>query len=371
MIYLDNSATTKPCQAAVDAAIRAMTQDFGNPSSRYTLGLSAERLLNEARAKVAAALHVSAETVFFTSGGTEGNNLAILGGANQKIGSRVVTTAIEHPSVLNAFAALEKRGFQVTYVAPKADGTVSAEAILKAVDDKTAFVSVMHVNNETGAILPIDQLGRAIHRKSPRALFHVDAVQSFGKIPLFPVRWDIDLLTVSGHKVHGPKGIGALYKAPKAVLHPTTFGGGQEKGLRSGTENMPGICAFAAAVSLLSPSEQYKSMAKLKADFAERLLALDGVELNGSLDTSLPYILNVSFTGLRSEIMLNALSEKGVFVSAGSACSKGASKASSVLRAMGAPHPDNAIRFSFSRDTTSDELTYAADSIKTLWEALR
>lgn len=371
MIYLDNSATTKPCQSALDAAMRAMTEDFGNPSSRYTLGLSAERHLAEARASVAAALSVPRETVIFTSGGTESNNLAILGGANYKVGPHVVTTAIEHPSVLNAFAALESRGFHVTYVRPNPDGTVSAEAILNAVDNKTSFVSVMHVNNETGAVLPIDRLGRAIHRIAPRALFHVDAVQSFGKLSLSPARWDIDLMTVSSHKVHGLKGVGALYKAPKAVLHPIVFGGGQEKNLRSGTENMPGIASFGAAAACLSPEAHYERMAALKAAFAEKILALDGVELNGSLETALPYILNVSFVGLRSEIMLNALSEKGVFVSAGSACAKGASKASATLRAMGAKHPDNAIRFSFSRDTTSDELTRAADIIKTLWEALR
>lgn len=371
MIYLDNSATTKPCREATDAVMLAMTERFGNPSSRYSLGLDAERFLNDSRAAVAASLHAEAKNIIFTSGGTESDNLAILGGSNIKIGSHAVTTAIEHPAVLNAFHELEKRGFSVDYITPDNDGVVTSEAIEKAVTDKTSFVSVMHVNNETGAIMPVEKLSAIIKRKAPRALFHVDAVQSYGKIDLFPKKWGIDFLSVSSHKVHGPKGVGALYKSDKATLHPVIFGGGQEGALRSGTENMPGIAGFAAAAKLINPSENYERLSSIKSEFAEKLLSLPNVELNSSPTMSVPYILNVSFVGIRSEIMLNALSEDGVFVSAGSACAKGSGKANAALRASGAPHADNAIRFSFSRDTTREELNQAYEIILKKLEYLK
>ena len=371
MIYLDNSATTKPCPEAVRAVSDTLINNFGNPSSRYGLGLDAEKLLKESRAAVASSLNAEMKNIIFTSGGTESDNLAILGGANIKKGSHAVTTAIEHPAVLNAFSELEKRGFSVTYLKPDPDGVVSAESVINAVDDKTSFVSVMHVNNETGAVMPIEKLAPLIKRKAPRAYFHVDAVQSYGKIPLYPKKWGIDLLSVSSHKVHGPKGVGALYKADGVTLHPTIFGGGQENDLRSGTENMPGIAGFAAAARLIDPMSHYEKMSALKKEFAEKLLALPGVELNGSLERSVPYILNVSFVGIRSEIMLNALSEDSVFVSAGSACAKGTGKANAALRAQGAPHADNAIRFSFSRDTTIEELSEAYKIIIKKLEYLR
>ncbi len=363
MIYLDNSATTKPCAEALAAVTDAMTTCFGNPSSRYSLGLEAERLLSSSREAVASSLHAEAKNIIFTSGGTESDNLAILGGTNIPAGNHAATTAIEPPAVLNAFAELEKQGFNVTYVKPEKNGVVTCEAVLNAVNNKTSFVSVMHVNNETGALMPVERLSAMIKRKAPRALFHTDAVQSYGKLPLFPKKWGVDFLSVSSHKVHGPKGVGALYRSDKATLHPILFGGGQEGNLRSGTENMPGIAGFAAAARLIDPSRHYERMANLKKSFAEKLLSLPDVELNGSLECSIPYVLNVSFVGIRSEIMLNALSEDGVFVSAGSACAKGTGKANAALRASGAPHADNAIRFSFSRDTTEEELTRAYEII--------
>lgn len=371
MIYLDNSATTKPCKEAVAAMMNMLENEFGNPSSRYTLGLRAERALNEARESVASSIHAQAKQIIFTSGGTESDNLAILGGANIKVGNHAVTTMVEHPAVLNSFHALEKLGFNVTYVAPSSDGVCKKDDILNAITDKTSFVSIMHVNNETGAIMPITELSSAIKRKAPRAVFHVDAVQSYGKIDLFPSRWGIDLMSISSHKVHGPKGIGALYKGDKVNLKPTVFGGGQEGALRSGTENMPGIAGFGAAAALINPSEVYEKIAKLKANFAENLLKLDGVELNGGLDNSSPYILNVSFIGIRSEIMLNALSEDGIYVSAGSACARGSSKASSVLRSMGRPHSDNAIRFSFSKYTNEEEINAAYEAVVKKLEILK
>lgn len=371
MIYLDNSATTKPCDEAVAAVSDALTHNFGNPSSRYSLGLDAERLLKESRASVASSLNTEPKNIIFTSGGTESDNLAIFGGANIKKGAHAVTTTIEHPAVLNAFSELEKRGFSVTYVSPDSDGVVNLSDIAAAVNEKTSFVSVMHVNNETGALMPVDKLSPIIKKKAPRAYFHVDAVQSYGKLPLYPEKWGVDFLSVSSHKVHGPKGVGALYKADKSTLHPTVFGGGQEGAFRSGTENMPGIAGFAAAARLIDPAAHYEKMLSLKNDFAEKLLSLPDVELNGSLERSIPYVLNVSFVGIRSEIMLNALSEDLVFVSAGSACAKGTGKANAALRAQGAAHADNAIRFSFSRDTTAEELSKAYEIIIKKLEYLR
>lgn len=371
MIYLDNSATTKPCAEALAAVALAMTDCFGNPSSRYTLGLEAERLLASSREAVASSLHADAKNIIFTSGGTESDNLAILGGTNIKAGNHAVTTSIEHPAVLNAFAELERRGFDVTYVSPDSEGVVTFDAVDQAITSKTSFVSVMHVNNETGALMPVDRLSAMIKRKAPRALFHTDAVQSYGKLPLFPKKWGVDFLSVSSHKVHGPKGVGALYKSDKATLHPILYGGGQEGALRSGTENMPGIAGFGAAAKLINPDVNYERLASLKKSFAEKLLSLPDVELNGSLERSIPYVLNVSFVGIRSEIMLNALSEDGVFVSAGSACAKGTGKANAALRASGAPHADNAIRFSFSRDTTEEELNAAYEIILKKLEYLK
>lgn len=371
MIYLDNSATTKPCKEAIDAVTNAMTVNFGNPSSRYTLGLEAEKLLLASREKVASSLHVDAKNIIFTSGGTESDNLAILGGANIKKGAHAVTTAIEHPAVLNAFAELENIGFSVTYVTPDSDGVVTYEKIEEAVTEKTSLVSVMHVNNETGAVMPVERLSAMIKRKAPRAVFHVDAVQSYGKTELFPQKWGIDFLSVSSHKIHGPKGAGALYKSDRATLHPILFGGGQEKNLRSGTEAMPAIAGFAAAAEVLNPSRDYERILNLRNSFAEKLGKLPDVVFNGVPERSLPYILNVSFIGIRSEIMLNALSSDGVFVSAGSACAKGTGKANAALRASGSPYADNAIRFSFSRDTTKEELDEAYKIIINKLEYLR
>lgn len=370
MIYLDNSATTKPSEKVVSSMTDALCENFGNPSSRHSLGLKAERLLREARETVASSLNTSPKNIIFTSGGTESDNLAILGGANIKVGRRIVTTSVEHDAVINAFSHLESQGFEVIYVKPEKSGTVSSEKILDAVNESTSLVSVMHVNNEVGSIMPIENLGPMIKRKSPRALFHVDAVQSYGKIDLFPQKWGIDLLSVSGHKVHGPKGVGALYKGERVNIKSLLKGGGQEGNFRSGTENLPGILGLAAAASEINPGEHYEKMKKLRNDFAKKLLSLPDVYLNGDLDLSIPYILNVSFKGIRSEIMLNSLSEEGIYVSSGSACAKGAKK-SSTLSSMEVPYPDNAIRFSFSKNTKEEDLIKTYETIVKKLEILR
>ncbi len=370
MIYLDNSATTKPSPSVVSSMMNVLSEDFGNPSSRHSLGLSSERLLNKARENVALSLHASPKNIIFTSGGTESDNLAIIGGANIKAGRRIVTTAVEHDAVINAFLYLESLGFEVIFVSPEKSGCVSAEKILDAVNNSTSLVSVMHVNNEVGAIMPIENLGPMIKRKAPRALFHVDAVQSYGKIDLFPQRWGIDLLSVSAHKVHGPKGVGALYKGDKVNIKSLLKGGGQEGNFRSGTENLPGIVGFSAAAEEINPKEHYEKIKCLRNEFAKKLLALPDVYLNGDLDTSIPYILNVSFKGIRSEIMLNALSEEGIYVSSGSACARGAKK-SSTLSSMEAVYPDNAIRFSFSKNTKEEDLLKTYETILKKLEILR
>ena len=358
MTYLDNAATTAVCAAAAEKAQYMMTACFGNPSSLHAAGFAAERELDAARVAVAALLGATPDTVVFTSGGTEANNLAILGGAaaNARAGRHVVTTAVEHASVAAAFDELEKQGYEVTRIKPDSDGMVTAEAVEAACRADTVLVSVMLVNNETGARFPIEQMVPALRRQSPRALFHTDAVQAAGKLPLLAQKWGVDLLTVSGHKLHAPKGVGALYIKKGVRLLPRTMGGGQEKGLRPGTENAPAIAAFGTAAKAVP------NLAELDARFGalyDRLVA-------GLRDFStarlhvpavhVPYIVNVSLPGLRSETLLHFLAEREVFVSGGSACSKG--KQSPVLKALGLPPAeiDSALRISFCRETTAEDI---------------
>ncbi len=361
MIYFDNSATTPPAPSVVRAFAECAVQSFGNPSSRHFLGLEAAKRLSAARKTVAKALGVLPEEVYFTSGGTESDNLAMLGAANIKKGRRIVTTAIEHPAVLNCAKHLQSRGFEVVYVKPDAHGGISVEDILSAVNEDTCLVSIMHVNNETGAVLPIDKLKAAISRIAPRAHFHTDAVQSFGHILFKPSAWGIDSAAISAHKIHGPKGVGVLYLRRGVHLAQTVFGGGQEKGVRSGTENVGAIYALAEACSLINLKDGERARA-IKEILRSGLLK-EGCVLNGD-DNSSPYILNMSFPGIRSEIMLNALSNAEICVSGGSACAAGA-HGSHVLAAMGAQYADSAVRFSFSRFNTEAEAhTALAEIIK-------
>lgn len=366
MIYFDNSATTPMAKEAIDVFCEYMKNSFGNPSSRHALGLESAKRLSAARKTVAKSMGVLPEEIYFTSGGTEGDNIALLGAANIKKGRRIVTTAIEHPAVLRTAEHLEKQGFEVVRVMPKADGNVLLSDILDAVTPDTCLVSVMHVNNETGAILPVDKIKTPLSRIAPRAHFHVDAVQSFGHIPFKPSLWGIDTAAVSSHKIHGPKGTGALFVRKGAVLKQSVFGGGQEKGLRSGTENVGAICAFAAACSLINTADVERAK-EIKAFLKDGLLSL-GCVLNGS-ETSSPYILNMSFPKIRSEIMLNALSNAGICVSSGSACAAGA-HTSHVLEAQNAQYKDEAIRFSFSRYNTMEEAEKALEEIARIQKGL-
>jgi cysteine desulfurase len=356
-LYFDNSSTTKVCEQSAAKVLEMMTEHYGNPSSLHTMGFEAERELTAARTAVAQLLGAKTEEITFTSGGTEANNLAIFGAAHasQKRGNRIVTTAIEHPSVLNVMAQLEKEGFEVVYLKPDCEGHIASQQLFEAVNADTILVSMMAVNNEVGTILPIDAAAQAIAQAKAPALLHVDAVQAFGKLPLKPSKSKIDLMSMSGHKIHGPKGIGALYVAGNVHIVPRTFGGGQEKDLRPGTEAMPLIAGFGAAVKALpNLTEETKAVAQINGYCREQLGKLDGVVINSPVD-ALPYILNFSTCSVRSETMLHFLASKQIFVSSGSACSK--AKPSHVLTAMELSRDriNSSLRISFSRYNTLEE----------------
>ncbi len=364
--YLDNSATTQVLKEAAEEAVRLMVEDYGNPSSLHSRGFLAKKELESARERVAARLGARPEEIFFTGGGTEANNLALLGAAEarKRLGRKIVVTAVEHDSVLNAARELERQGFQVAYMEPEPDGTVDPQKLEEAIDRETVLVSVMLCNNETGALLPVRETARAIKRKGAPALLHTDCVQAFCKVDFSLQKLGADLCTVSGHKVHGPKGVGVLYVKKGVRILPRAFGGGQEKGLRSGTESLPLIGAFARAVELAPrPGELQARMEGLQSLLRRELLSIPGVELN-SPEGGLPYILNFSPVGVRAETMLHFLAERGVFVSAGSACGK--AKPSHVLEAMGLPRERiaSALRASFSRFTTEEDVRALGEGIK-------
>ncbi len=368
MIYFDNSATTPLANEVIETVTDYMHTCFANPSSRHALGLGAEKVVESARGAVSKALGVKPDEVYFTSGGTESDNIAVLGAANIKKGRRIVTTSIEHPAVGQCMTHLQSQGFEVVRVAPEPDGSVLLSKILDSVTPDTCLVSVMHVNNETGAVMPVDKIGASVKGIAPRCLFHVDAVQSFGHIPFKPLQWKIDLASVSSHKIHGPKGIGALYIRKGVTLKPAVFGGGQEKNIRSGTENVGAMAGFARACELIDYSEGEKAR-EIKNYLLEKLMQIDGAIYNGSEKDS-PFILNISFGDVRSEVMLNALSNEGIYVSSGSACAAGSHK-SHVLLEMRAPKPDSAIRFSLSRYNTLTEAQLAAEKITEIERGLR
>ena len=365
-IYLDNSATTRVCEKSAEKVLELMTQCYGNPSSLQKKGLEAQREVAHARQAVAVSLGAQPREIIFTSGGTEANNLAVLGGAaaGRRRGKRIVTTAIEHPSVLEPMRQLEKEGFEVVFLTPDADGRVPEEAVLKAVTGDTILISVMAVNNELGSIQPIEVLKKAVKRAGAPALVHVDGVQAYGKLPLRPEKLGIDLLTVSGHKIHGPKGVGALYVSKNARILPRPFGGGQERELRPGSEAAPLIAGLGAAVEELPDWRQaYSRMEKLRDYTLQKLSGLEGVEVNSPVE-GLPYLLNFSALGIRSETMLHFLAQRGIYVSSGSACAKG--KQSHVLKAAGLPDSriSSAIRVSFSRENTERDADALAEGVR-------
>ncbi len=363
--YLDNSATTPLCDKAKNAIAAYMDTCFGNPSSMHLLGAQALVKLDAARDIIARAVGCQAKELYFTSCGSEANNTAVFGAvrAKRREGNHLVTTAIEHPSVLNCFKQLEKDGFSVTYIKPDSDGNISEQSVRDAVRADTILVSMMYVNNETGAILPVSSIKPSLKAVGSSALIHSDCVQAFGKLPIRPATLGADLVTVSGHKLHAPKGIGALYLSQNARILPLIYGGGQEKGLRSGTEATLLIEGFAAAVSDLgSVKDNLEKLSTLCKNARERLSALDGVVIN-SPENALPYILNFSVEGIRSEIMMHHLEAREIYVSSGSACAKGG--VSHVLSAQGLSRSraDSAIRTSFSRFTDKGDIDALIDAV--------
>ena len=363
MIYLDNSATTQPCSACMRAMTEALTDCWGNPSSVYALGIDAAHRLRQARQAVAAALGAEPDRVFFTSGGTEADNWAILSAAERlgKRGRHIITTAVEHHAVLHPMQKLEAKGFEVTYLQPDHDGNITVEELKKALRPDTILVSVMMENNEPGAVMPIADMIRATRRMSPLALFHTDAVQGFLKVPFKAKNLGADMISISGHKVHGPKGVGALYIRPSLPLPPFIHGGGQEGNFRSGTENLPGICGFAAACEETDAAADIAHMAQLRDLCREKLQQIPGLVLIGKQDA--PHIVNLSLPGLRSQGIINCLQTKEIYVSAGSACSKG--HRSHVLEALHLPPAviDGSVRVSFSGDNTEADVDALVEAL--------
>lgn len=369
-VYLDNSATTAVCPAAVEAVNEMLTQKYGNPSSLHSMGLEAEKEITKARACIAQLLGAEKCELYFTSGGTEANNLAVFGAVNarKRMGSRIVTTAIEHSSVYESCKELERQGYEVVFLKPGPGGKITPEQVFEAVDGKTILVSIMLVNNETGAIQPVEAARKAVVQKCAPALIHCDAVQAFGKIQVLPRKLDVDLLTISAHKIHGPKGVGALYVKKGVRILPRIFGGEQENRMRPGTEASPLIAGFGAAAEQVDFSDIAK-IRSLRGYCADQVLKLGRTVLHSD-ESCLPYILNFSALGIRSETMLHFLAAQGIYVSSGSACAKG--KKSHVLTALGlsAEESDSALRISFSKYNTKadvDCLTAAvAQGMKTL-----
>lgn len=377
--YLDNSATTKVYPEVAGLVTKIMTEDYGNPSSVHMKGVEAEKYVINAYKQVAAALKVKEKEILFTSGGTESDNLALIGAAlaNQRSGKHIITTKIEHPAILNTVKYLETLGFEIDYLGVDAYGVVSLDELNKKLRPDTILVSVMHTNNEVGSVQPVSEIGAAVKANNPSTLFHVDAVQGFGKAEIYPKKQNIDMLSISGHKIHGPKGIGILYINEKAKVKPISYGGGQQGGMRNGTLNSPGIAGIGLAVELITKSlkEERERLYGLKKFFLSEARKIEKVVVNGCetdengeflVEKTAPHIINISVMGIRSEVMLHALEDKGIFVSAGSACASHSKKESSTLKSMGADaqRMDGALRISMSSFTTREELEYVLETIK-------
>lgn len=376
--YFDNSATTRVLDSVKDAVVNAMTVDYGNAAARHMKGVEAERLIKEARAEIAKSLKVQEKEILFTSGGTESNNTALIGAsfANQRAGKHLITTGVEHASIYNTMEFLREQGFEITYLPVDSYGCISLEELSQAVREDTILVSVMYVNNEIGAVEPVEEISKVIKAKNPKTLFHVDAIQAYGKYVIRPKKQGIDLLSVSGHKIHGPKGVGFLYIDEKAKVRPLLFGGGQQKGMRSGTENVPGCAGLGAAVREVYTDHEAK-IEKLY-QIRERLIAglkeLPGVTINGHEGReNAPQIVSASFEGVRSEVLLHALEDRGVYVSSGSACSVNHPGVSGTLKGIGVKKEllDSTIRFSFGLFNELEEADYCLEVLRELLPVLR
>ena len=378
--YLDNSATTRCSDRACQLMVDLLTKDYGNPSSLHRKGIEAERFVETAKKKIAKTLRVSEKEIIFTSGGTESNNLAIIGAAmaNRRAGNHIITTSIEHASVENPMEFLKEQGFEITYLSVDENGIISLEELEEAVTEQTILVSMMQVNNEIGAIEPVAEAAELIKKKNPDTLIHVDAIQSYGKMYIYPKKLGIDMLSVSGHKIHGPKGSGFLWVKEKTKLKPLILGGGQQKGMRSGTENVPAIAGLGEAAEEIyeNLNEKRAHLYGLKQRFIDGIEKLEGTHVKTGEDSA-PHIVSVSFEGIRSEVLLHSLEDRGIYVSSGSACSSnnhaGKQKGSKTLRNIHLKENllDSTLRFSFSVHTTEEEIDYALEVLGELLPVLK
>lgn len=377
--YLDNSATTRTADEVVKIMIEAMQVNYGNPSSKHMKGVDGEKYVKEAASIIAKSLKVLDKEILFTSGGTESNNTAIIGTAmaNKRKGNHLIVSSVEHASVKEPFNFLEREGFRVTYLPVNSEGIVDLEALKDALDDETILVSCMHVNNEIGAVEPIEEIGRIVKEYNPDIIYHVDAIQSYGKYKIYPKKIGIDLLSVSGHKIHGPKGSGFLFIKDKTRIKPIIYGGGQQKGMRSGTENVPAIAGLGKAVELIYNEhfdEKINHLYEIKDYLIDGLTKIEDVKINSKKgDLSAPQIVSASFKNVRAEVLLHALEEKEIYVSSGSACSSNKPGLSNTLVAIGLPNDllDSTIRFSFNYGTSKEEIDYTLEVLNTLVPQLR
>lgn len=372
--YFDNSATTPVYPEVRDLVVKLMEEDYGNPSSLHLKGVKAAGYIKDARERLARLMKVQPKEIVFTSGGTESNNMALIGGAlaNRRAGNKIITTSVEHASVGITVDFLKDMGFEVVRIGVDSRGLIDEQQLIDAVDDDTIIVSVMYVNNEIGAVMPIQDLVKRVKEKNPSVLIHVDAIQAFGKYTIYPGRMGIDMMSISSHKFHGPKGVGALYIRDRVKVKPIIYGGGQQSGMRSGTENVPGIAGMvlAAEMTYNDLDAKVEHMRQLKEHLIGELTQIEDVYSNSG---DAPHIASITFKGVRSEVMLHALEERGVYVSSGSACSSNKHSVSSTLKSIGLPQEklESTLRFSFSPENTMDQVDYAVDCCKELLPVLR
>lgn len=375
MIYFDNAATTRVFPEVVKVMQDAMESSYGNPSAKHMKGMEAENLVKKAQEVIAKTLKAKPKEILFTSGGTESNNTALIGTAlaNQRKGKHIITTKIEHASVYEPIAWLCEQGFEITYLDVTAEGIIDLEQLKNAIREDTILVSCMMINNEIGAIEPIEEAGKIIKEKNPETIFHVDAIQAYGKMPIIPKNLKIDLLSMSGHKIHGPKGIGFLYIKEGTKIQPIIFGGGQQKGMRSGTENVPGIVGLACACEKMIKNdyENAQRIREVKEYFQERIKEIEDIKDNSG---QAPHIASISFKKIRSEVLLHALEDRGIYVSSGSACSSNKKQVvSGTLNAIALAdeYKDGTLRFSFSIENTKEEVDETIEALKELVPMLR
>jgi len=377
-VYFDNSASTKVADSVIEVMIKTMREDYGNPSAKHMMGVVAEKYVKEATRMIAKTLKVEEKEILFTSGGTESNNIALIGGAfaNQRRGKHIISTAIEHPAVYEPLGKLVELGFEVTILPVDRAGHICLEELKNAIREDTIIVSTMYVNNEVGAVEPVEEIAKVVHEKNPDCLYHVDAIQGYGKYKIQPKKQGIDLMSVSGHKLHGPKGVGFLYIQKDAKVNPILFGGGQQRGMRSGTINVPGIAGMGEAARLAYEhfDEKIEKMIAIKDYLMDQLEKMEGIHLNSFRGTqSAPHILSVSVQGVRAEVLLHALEDREIYVSSGSACSSNHPGISGTLKGIGLEDEfiDSTVRISLCSENTLEEADYFLETLKELLPMLR